>query len=126
MPECLNYLSSAFLDEKEKHKVKLEDILNNSFVYCKDPSFDSRRKLQIQIKGQPAADTGGVARQCFTVLMEDICDKLFEGVLTKLPAYNFNTVAGGVMKYIGKWLFLAFYMADQVSQFSAKQYIGIL
>ena len=36
--------------------------------------------------------------------MEDISDKYFEGVLTKLPVYNINTVAGGVMKYIGKLL----------------------
>ena len=35
-------------------------------------------------------------------LMEDICDKFFKGVLTKLPVYNINTVAGGVIKYIGK------------------------
>ena len=102
LPERLNYLSSTFLDEKEKLKVELEDILNDSFVYYKDPSFDPRRKLQIQIKGQPAANIGGVARQYFTVLMEVICEKFFEGVLTKLPVYNINTVAGGVMKYIGK------------------------
>ena len=102
LPERLNYLSSAFLDEKEKLKVELEDILNDSFVYYKDPSFDPRRKLQIQIKAQPAADTGGVARQYFTVPMEDICDKFFKGVLTKVPVYNINTIAGGVMKYIGK------------------------
>ena len=71
-------------------------------MYYKDPSFDPRRKLQIQIKGQPAANIGGVARQYLTVLMEVICEKYFEGVLTKLPVYNINTVAGGVMKYIGK------------------------
>ena len=72
LPEWLNYLSSTFLHEKEKLKVELEDILNDSFVCYKDRSFDPRRKLQIQIKGQPVADTGGVARQYLTVLMEDI------------------------------------------------------
>ena len=72
LPEWLNYLLSTFLDEKEKLKLELEDILNDSFVCYKDRSFDPRRKLQIQIKGQPVADTGGVARQYLTVLMEDI------------------------------------------------------
>ena len=43
--------------------------------------------------------------------MEDICEKFFEGVLTKLPVYNVDTVAGDVMKYIGKWLFIAFHIA---------------
>ena len=80
MPERLNYVSSTFLDEKEKLKVELEDILNDSFVYYKDPSFDPRRKLQTQIKGRLAANIGGVARQYLTVLMEVICEKYFEGV----------------------------------------------
>ena len=74
LSERLNYLSRTFLHEKEKLKVELEEIRNDSFVYYKDPSFDPRRKLQTQIKGQPAADTGVVARQYFIVLMEDICD----------------------------------------------------
>ena len=73
--------------------MELEDILNDSFLYYKGPSIDRRRKLQIQIKSQPAVDTGGVVRQYLTVVMEDICDKFFEGVLTNLPVYNINTVA---------------------------------
>lgn len=74
LSERLSYLSRTFLHEKEKLKVELEEIQNDSFVYYKDPSFDPRRKLQTQIKGQPAPDTGVVARQYFIVLMEDICD----------------------------------------------------
>ena len=45
-----------FLDEKEKLKVEVQDILTDSFKYYKGPSYDLRRKLQIQIKGQPTAD----------------------------------------------------------------------
>ena len=58
---CLEELSTQFIKEKEKLKIDFDDILNDGFAYHKDPGFDPKKFLKIQIRVQPAADTGGIS-----------------------------------------------------------------
>ena len=51
--------------------------------------------------GQPAVDTGGVSRHFFSQLLQVISEMLFQGTNYKGPIYNADTVASGMMKYIG-------------------------
>ncbi|XP_046860694.1 uncharacterized protein LOC124453910 [Xenia sp. Carnegie-2017] len=70
--------------------------------YYKDPNFDERKPLRVIYKGQPAVDTGGVARQFFTNLLNKVSEMFFEGDAYQSPVYNAGVVASGIMKYIGK------------------------
>ena len=127
LPVWLNHLSSAFFDKKEKLKVELEDILNDSFVCYKDPSFDPRKKLQIQIKGQPVAETGSVARQYFPMPMEGICDKFFEGVLISFQYIILILLPGVLWNVLEKMVVHSILHAGLgIPIFTAKQHIRIL
>lgn len=64
-------LASVFLKEKMKLKVDHDDILNDAFAYFKHIDFNPKHQLQIRMKGQPAVDTGGVARQVFYFIVRN-------------------------------------------------------
>lgn len=49
----------------EKLKVDREDILMDFFQFYKGVHFDPVITIKVQIKGEPAVDTGGVPRQAF-------------------------------------------------------------
>lgn len=97
----LKDLEKGLSKEKEKLKVEEEDLFNDAMSYYKDPSFDERKPLRIIYKGQPAVDTGGVARQFFTNLLNQVSELYFEGDTYQSPVYNADVVASGIMKYIG-------------------------
>ena len=50
----------------EKIKVDREDLLMDILYYYKSPDFDPTFPIKIQVRGDPAVDTGGVLRQAFT------------------------------------------------------------
>lgn len=87
--------------QKEKIRVDEEDILNDAMAYYKDPSFDPTRRLRVLYTGQPAVDTGGVTRHLFSQLLQIISEMFFQGTNFKSPVYNADTVASGMMKFIG-------------------------
>ena len=82
--------------------------------YYKQLDFDPKKRLQIQYRGQPAVDTGGVTRQFFTKSLEVVCDKFFSGSVYKSPIYSPNIAASAIMRHLGT----VFYMVDQVSLYS--------
>lgn len=94
-------LQRGFSTQKEKVKVDEVDVLNDALAHYKDPCFDSIKCLRIVYTGQPAVDTGGVSRHFFSQLLQVISEMLFQGTNYKGPIYNADTVASGMMKYIG-------------------------
>ena len=62
LDSILKDLEKGLSKEKEKLKVEEEDLFNDAMSYYKDPSFDERKPLRVIYKGQPAVDTGGVAK----------------------------------------------------------------
>ena len=50
----------------EKIKVDREDLLMDILHHHKSPDFDPAFPIKIQVRGEPAVDTGGVLRQAFT------------------------------------------------------------
>ena len=78
-------------DESEKLKVGEESVLSDALTYFKNPSINIHKPLQVRYRGQPASDTGGVCRQFFTTVYEQILSgtdgiaPLFEGDAAKLP-----------------------------------------
>ena len=101
LKNILSDLRSNFSAEKEKLKIDEEDLFNDAITYYKDPSFDSKKRLRIMYRGQPAADTGGVSKQFFTQLLENVCETFFKGEVSKIPIYNAYVVASGMMQLIG-------------------------
>lgn len=101
LDEVLNQLRKSLSTQKEKIRVDEEDILNDAMAYYKDPSFDPTRRLRVLYTGQPAVDTGGVTRHFFSQLLQIISEMFFQGTNFKSPVYNADTVASGMMKFIG-------------------------
>ena len=97
----LKELQKGLSTQKEKLKVDEEDVFNDAMAYYKDPSFDPSKRLRILYSGQPAVDTGGVARHFFSQLLQVISQMFFQGTNYKSPVYNADIVASGMMKYIG-------------------------
>lgn len=101
LPSILEELKGYMSNEKEKVKVDEEDLLNDAMAYYKDPNFDPKKKLRIIYNKQPAADTGGVTRQFFTRLLHLMSEEFFHGDYYKIPIYNSQVVASGIMKLVG-------------------------
>lgn len=101
LDEVLKELQRGFSTQKEKLKVNEEDVLNDALAYYKDPCFDPTKHLRIVYTGQPAADTGGVSRHLFSQLLQVISEMFSQDTNYKIPIYNADTVASGMMKYIG-------------------------
>ena len=99
--EIIEQIQNNFSSDKEKVKVDEDDILNDALAYYKDSKFDARKKLRVVYKGQPAADTGGVTRQFYTQLLQEISQQFFQGDTFKTPIYNSNMVVSGIMKLVG-------------------------
>ena len=108
LQDALKYLKSKMIDESEKLKVKEEGVLSDPLTYFKNPSINIHTPLQVRYRGQPAIDTGGVCRQFFTAVYEQILSwvdgipPLFEGDAAKLPIFNTHTAVSEIMVAIGK------------------------
>ena len=100
-PSILEELKGHMSNEKEKVKVDEEDLLNDAMAYYKDPNFDPKKKLRVVYNKQPAADTSGVTRQFFTQLLHLMSEEFFHGDYYKIPTYNSQVVASGIMKLVG-------------------------
>ena len=85
--KVIEHIQRNFISDKEKVKVDEDDIFNGALAYYKDSKFDARKKLRILYKGQPAADTGGVTRQFYTQLLQEISQHNSSFMVTplKLP-----------------------------------------
>lgn len=101
LEEVIERIQRNFSSDKEKVKVDEDDVLNNALAYCKDGKFDAKKKLRVIYKGQPAADTGGVTRQVFTQVLQEMSQQFFHGDTFKTPIYNSNIVVSGIMKLVG-------------------------
>lgn len=77
--------------------------------YFKNSAFDPKVQLAISYKGQSAVDAGGVVRQFYTDVIEQLqsgCQdipQLLEGKeRRKLPVHNADTVLSGLMEIVEK------------------------
>ena len=69
-------------------RIDFDDILNDAFACCKDPGFDPKKPLKIQIRVKPAVDTGGVVQKSYTTLLGVVAKRFFERIVSKLPTYS--------------------------------------
>ena len=95
----------------EKLKVDKEDIVVDFFHYYKSGEFDPSVPIKIQMRGEPAVDTGGVLRQAFTDVFSEIANgssslRLFRGVdASRLtPIYSSEHVLTGVFEVLRKMI----------------------
>ena len=95
-------------NEREKVKVDEEDVLSDVLTYFKNPSINIHKPLQVRYRGQPAIDAGGVCRQFFTTVYEQILSGVdgiapfFDDDTAKLPIFNTHTLVSEIMVAIGK------------------------
>lgn len=99
--KVIEQIQRNFSSDKEKVKVDEDDIFNDALAYYKDSKFDARKKLRVLYKGQPAADTGGVTRQFYNQVLQEISQQFFYGDTFKTTIYNFNIAVSGIMKLVG-------------------------
>ncbi len=94
--------------QAEKIKVDKEDLLMDIFHYYKSPKFDPTFPIKIQIRSQPAVDTGGVLRQVLTELFVEVVQgtgnfRLFTGPDGRLsPVYSSEHILTDVFEVLGK------------------------
>lgn len=74
-------------------KVEKGDMVMDFFHYYKDPSLDPTVPIRVQIKGEPAVDTGGVLRQAFSDVFMELASeqsymRLFRGSNVRLTPYT--------------------------------------
>ena len=92
----------------EKVKIDKDDMLMDLFSIYKGPDFDPHVQLKLQIRVEPAVDTGGVLRQSFSSIFGEIAQgscyqKLFRGPNTRLtPFYSSHNVLTGIFDVLGK------------------------
>ena len=77
-----------------KLKVDKEDIVMYFFHFYKSPEFDPVVPVKVQMRGEPAVDTGGVLSQAFTDVFGEILSgksylRLFRGSNQRLTANMF-------------------------------------
>ena len=109
--EAVELLKVKMIGEEVKLKVDEEDALVDALAYYKDKQFNENSPLKIKFRNQPAVDTGGVLRQFYTVVFEqmligtDDMPPLFEGKQgRKVPIYNAGVIVSNVMCLIGKMM----------------------
>ena len=92
----------------EKVKVDREDLLMDILHYYKSPDFDPTLPIKLQVRGEPAVDTGGVLRQVFTEFFLDVSHgttnfRLFTGPECRLsPVYSSEHILTGIFEILGK------------------------
>ena len=92
---------------KKKIQIDPEDIINDAVAYYKSPTFDPCRSLRVTYTSQPAIDSGGVLRQFYSDVFEELAAgkpiELFEGEFTrKVPSYRPHAVMSGLLEMVGK------------------------
>eukprot|EP00112_Aurelia_sp_Birch-Aquarium-sp1_P011558 Seg2427.11 transcript_id=Seg2427.11/GoldUCD/mRNA.D3Y31 product="hypothetical protein" protein_id=Seg2427.11/GoldUCD/D3Y31 len=94
----------------EKVKLDKEDLLMDLFSIYKSPDFDPCLQIKMQIRGEPAVDTGGVLRQSFSDVFGEIAEeerylRLFRGQHARLtPIYSSEHVITGIFEVLGKMI----------------------
>ena len=119
LESALEHLQSKLNDEKIRLRVQQSYALEEALGHYKSPDFDPHAKLIIQYRGQSAIDTGGVLRQFYTDVFDQMIDggedvpALFEGSdHKKVPIHNASTVLSGVFELVGKIIVHALVLAN--------------
>ena len=73
-------------------------------AYYKSPDFNPRAEVRINMRKQPAVDTGGVRRHFFAVVFENSKTfSLFEGPPEQLcPCFRMSNLSSGLFHIIGR------------------------
>ena len=71
--------------EKVKLNIDGEDLLENAMVYYKAEEFDPTKRLRTVYSGQSAAETEGVVRQFYTLLLCAVSKQFFQGLENRTP-----------------------------------------
>ena len=119
LESALEHLQSKLNDEKIRLRVQQSYALEEALGHYKSPDFDPYAKLIIQYRGQSAIDTGGVLRQFYTDVFDQMIDggedvpALFEGSdHKKVPIHNASTILSGVFELVGKIIVHALVLAN--------------
>lgn len=109
LDDSLLKLRALFSSEKRRIKVVPTECLEEALIYYKDGDFDHNIKLSVTFKGQAAVDTGGVTRQFYTNVFDQMttgCEEIppmFEGKERRmLPVHNAGFLLSGLMEIVGK------------------------
>lgn len=111
--EILKRLKKQMINEgsAEKLKVDEDDLAIDFFQYYKSNTFDARVPIKVQIRHQPAIDSGGVLRQAFCTIFgmlarnECIGLRLFTGPVCRLtPVYSSECILTGVFEILGRMI----------------------
>lgn len=125
--DSLTMLQDKVKGDSVKVKVDEEDCLLDALGIYKKPTFDPTSPLTIRFKGQPAVDTGGVLKQFFSCLFQqmitgvDGLEALFEGEQGHfLPIYNSSIISSNIMEYVGKMIAHGIVLANTGPQFFSR------
>ena len=109
--EALAQKRLLFSEEKNRIKVLSSECLEEALIYFKNSEFDPKVKLTVTFKGQAAVDTGGVTRQFYTNVFDQMITgyeeipRMFEGKDRRLlPIHNAGFVLSGLMEIVGKMM----------------------
>ena len=109
--EVLKRLKTGLCSSAEKLKLDEEDLAIDFFQHYKNGEFDPKVPIRVQLKGQPAIDSGGILRQCFSTIFtlvsrnEFLGLRLFTGPSNWLtPVYSSEHILTGVFEVLGKMI----------------------
>jgi len=92
-------------DCKKRLVVDEDSVFEDCLSYYKHKDFDPRIPLKVVFSGQSAIDAGGPLRQFYTLAIQEISRRLFEGNSAKLvPKVDANTCLTEIYTVIGKMI----------------------
>lgn len=92
-----------------KLMVDPSDLVSEGVAFYKSPNFEPFQPIKITYIGQPALDSGGVKRQFYTDVFNEMATnnefKLFEGLPNRLLFnYNQTALSCGLFKMFGQMI----------------------
>ena len=111
--EVLKRLRKQMQNEGNADKLKVDEeyLAVDFFHHYKSCTFDPKVPIRIQIRGQPAIDSGGVLRQAFSTVFTLLAGndflglRLFTGPSCRLtPVYSSECILTGVFEIIGRMI----------------------
>ena len=111
--EVLKRLRKKMENQGSAEKLKfMKRILLLTFSsIIKSSSFDPKIPIKVQLRGQPAIDSGGVLRQAFNTIFATLANneflglRLFSGPFFQLtPVYSSECILTGVYEIIGRMI----------------------
>ncbi len=84
-PTSILKMLRCYFDKQPAMKVSIDsdDAWADTVTFYKSTQFDAKKRLRVQLNGQPALDTGGVRTQLYSAVFEQFAQnrhvRLFDG-----------------------------------------------